>query len=80
MKPKRMNVQDIAEILLDELDKLEGTAKTIQQANQETKKVLAMVGDQLTRLEKTPVRVDTKPIEASLKRFETLYAEKAFGT
>ena len=72
MKPKRMNVQDIAEVLLDELDKMEKTAQTIQRAVEDSKQVLPAIGDQLTRIEQTRVQVDTGPMQAILSRFETL--------
>jgi predicted nucleic acid-binding Zn-ribbon protein len=77
MKPKKMNVQDIAEVLLDELDKMEKTARTIHRAVEESKKVLPAISNQLTRVEQTRLQIDREPLQAFLSEFKRISKERA---
>lgn len=77
MKPKRMNVQDIAEVLLDELGKMEKTARIIHRAVEESKRVLPAIGNQLTRVEQTRLQIDREPLQAFLSEFKRVSKERA---
>ncbi len=72
-----MNVQDIAEVLLDELDKMEKTARTIHRAVEESKKVLPAISNQLTRVEQTRLQIDREPLQAFLSEFKRISKERA---
>jgi hypothetical protein len=65
MKQPRINVQTIAEVLIDELDKLEKTSKRIES-------VLPAVDERLNALQRTTVSLDTREAERILSHFESL--------
>lgn len=74
-KSQRMSVQDIAEVLVSEMGEMKKTADKLHRAVEESKRVLPAIGHQLTRVEQTKLQVNTEPMQAILKRFETLSEE-----
>jgi len=63
MSKDRIDIQTIAEILISELDKLEGAAKRIEA-------VLPAVDLRLKKLQETTIPVETAAVENLLRRLE----------
>lgn len=75
-KPQRMSVQDIAEVLVSEMEEMKKTARTLHRAVEDSKRVLPAIGEQLRRTEQTKLEVNTEPMRAILSRFETLSQQR----
>ena len=71
MTTERHNLQTIAEVLIDELGKLDKTSKRIEA-------VLPAVDQRLEQLSNTQLSVDTKPTKAILDRIEYLSKTRSF--
>jgi len=66
MKTKRTSIDTIAEVLVDELGKMEANTKQIQKESLRMQQIASK-----------PIEVNTEPIRAILKRFETLSTQKS---
>ena len=68
MKTKRTSIETIAEVLVAELGNMEANAKQIQKESLRIQEITSK-----------PIKVDTEPIQAILKRFETLSTQKSLS-
>jgi len=71
MKKDRMNIQTITEVLIDELEHFQSTAKSVE-------KVLPAIDTKLVELQSSKLQVETKSIESVLKRFEELSTKRVY--
>lgn len=79
-KSQRMSVQDIAEVLVSEMEEMKKTARTLHRAVEESKRVLPAIGKQLTEVQQMKVQVNTDPLRGFLSEFETLSKKRGVHT